>query len=115
MSIQTRREVLAKLRARYARAGHDYKAQILDQVVKLFGLHRKSAIRRLARPPINSLVLASYSANGGFLALSLFVPQPSGDESHADAWQAWGSVVLRLRLTCPTSRWKITWNNVGAA
>jgi hypothetical protein len=32
MSTQTKREVLAKLRARYARAGHDYKTQILDQV-----------------------------------------------------------------------------------
>ena len=90
MSIQTKHEVLAKLRARYARAGHDYKGQILDQVVDLSGLHRKSAIRRLARPPINFLVLASYSANGGFLALSLFVLQPSGDESHADTWQARG-------------------------
>jgi hypothetical protein len=54
MSTQTKREVLAKLRARYARAGHDYKTRILDQVVELFGLHRKSAIRALRQfpPPV---------------------------------------------------------------
>lgn len=51
MSVQTKQEVLAKLRVRYARAGLEYKSKIIDQVVELFQLHRKSAIRALRRPP----------------------------------------------------------------
>ena len=45
MSVQTKREVLTKLRVRYARAGKEYKTLILNQVVELFALHRKAAIR----------------------------------------------------------------------
>jgi hypothetical protein len=51
MSAQTKHEVLAKLRDRYSRAGHAYKTKLLDQVVELFGLHRKSAIRALGHQP----------------------------------------------------------------
>jgi hypothetical protein len=51
MSAQTKHEVLAKLRARYAHAGPQYKSKLIDQVVELFGLHRKSAIRALRRTP----------------------------------------------------------------
>lgn len=52
MSQNTKREVLAKLRRHYARAGTPYKRQLLDQAVALFGYHRKAAIRALrARPP----------------------------------------------------------------
>ncbi len=54
MSQTTKREVLAKLRRHYARAGTDYKRQLLDQAVALFGYHRKAAIRALragAPPP----------------------------------------------------------------
>lgn len=47
MSELTRQEVLAKKRARYARAGKEHKAQILDELVELFGYHRKAAIRAL--------------------------------------------------------------------
>jgi hypothetical protein len=51
MSAQTKREVLAKLRRAYARAGSLYKRQLLDQAVSLLGYHRKAAIRALrARP-----------------------------------------------------------------
>ena len=50
MSQQTKNEVLAKLRNRYARAGRKYKGEILDQVQRLLDLHRKSAIRALGRP-----------------------------------------------------------------
>ncbi len=51
MSTQTKREVLAKLRGRYARAGKEHKTKILDQVVELFGLHRKAAIRAFRHLP----------------------------------------------------------------
>lgn len=47
MSELTRQEVLAKKRARYARAGKEHKAKILDELVELFGYHRKAAIRAL--------------------------------------------------------------------
>jgi hypothetical protein len=52
MSTQTKKEVLAKLRLRYAHTGPAYKSKLIDQLVELFGLHRKSAIRALrpARP-----------------------------------------------------------------
>ena len=51
MIPQTKNQVLAKLRFRYARAGLAYKSKLIDQVVTLFDLHRKSAIRALLRPP----------------------------------------------------------------
>jgi hypothetical protein len=37
MSEITRQEVLPKRRARYARAGRQHKAKILDELVELFG------------------------------------------------------------------------------
>ena len=49
MSPQTKNQVLAKLRLRYAHAGPAHKSKLLDQVVALFDLHRKSAIRALRR------------------------------------------------------------------
>jgi hypothetical protein len=53
MSAQTKREVLAKLRRAYARAGSLYKRQLLDQAVSWLGYHRKAAIRALrARPAV---------------------------------------------------------------
>jgi hypothetical protein len=52
MSQKTRKEVLSKLRRQYAKAGPDFKRQLLDQAVRLLGYHRKSAIRALrAQPP----------------------------------------------------------------
>ncbi|MGD0650600.1 MAG: hypothetical protein ABSA97_05600 [Verrucomicrobiia bacterium] len=51
MSAQAKREVLAKLRDRYARAGKEHKTSILNQLVELFDLHRKAAIRALRRSP----------------------------------------------------------------
>ncbi|MFM8620135.1 MAG: integrase [Opitutaceae bacterium] len=47
MSEKTRQEVLAKKRGRYARAGKEHKGKILDEVIELFGYHRKAAIRAL--------------------------------------------------------------------
>lgn len=47
MNERTREEVLAKKRERYARAGKEHKAKILDEVIELFGYHRKAAIRAL--------------------------------------------------------------------
>lgn len=51
MSELTRQEVLAKKRLRYARAGREHKARILDELVELFGYHRKAAIRALRPRP----------------------------------------------------------------
>src|SRR5438045_1177684 len=45
MSQKTREEVLEKLRPRYARAGKEHKGKIIDEVVQLFGYHRKAALR----------------------------------------------------------------------
>jgi hypothetical protein len=50
MSELTRKEVLAKLRNHYLRAGTEYKTELINQAVELFGYHRKSAIRALRRP-----------------------------------------------------------------
>jgi len=47
MSELTRQEVLAKKRERYARAGKEHKGKMLDELVDLFGYHRKAAVRAL--------------------------------------------------------------------
>ena len=46
-SQKTQREVLAKLRRAYPKAGLTCKRQLLDQAVALLGYHRKAAIRAL--------------------------------------------------------------------
>lgn len=56
MSQITRKEVLNELRRKYVRAGRRYKTALIQQVIDLFGYHRKAAIRALrgkprARPP----------------------------------------------------------------
>jgi len=47
MSQKTREEVLEKLRPRDGRAGKEHKGKIIDEVVQLFGYHRKAALRAL--------------------------------------------------------------------
>src|SRR5881396_99231 len=47
MSQITRREVLGRKRDRYARAGKEHKGKIINELVDLFGYHRKAAIRAL--------------------------------------------------------------------
>ena len=47
MSMQTRKEVLARLRREYAKARGFEKTTLLDQAVRLLGYHRKAAIRAL--------------------------------------------------------------------
>lgn len=47
MSQKTRTEVLVKQRERYARAGTKHKTKIINELVELFGYHRKAAIRAL--------------------------------------------------------------------
>jgi hypothetical protein len=47
MSQITRQEVLVQKRDRYARAGKEHKTKILNELVELFGYHRKAAIRAL--------------------------------------------------------------------
>jgi hypothetical protein len=50
MSQITRQEVLLRKRERYQRAGKEHKTKIIDEVVELFGYHRKAAIRALRKP-----------------------------------------------------------------
>lgn len=57
MSQKTRTEVLARQRARYARAGREHKTKIINELVELFDYHRKAAIRAL-RP--RSVVAAPF-------------------------------------------------------
>ena len=52
MSQKTRKEVLAKMKQRYLRAGKGYKKKLLDQAQELFGYHRKAAIRALRAPEL---------------------------------------------------------------
>ncbi|MDB6123561.1 MAG: Integrase core domain [Pedosphaera sp.] len=52
MSKKTKQEVMVRLRRFYAKAGPDYKRQLLDQAIGLFGYHRKAAIRALRAKPI---------------------------------------------------------------
>ena len=47
MSQLTRKQLLLKMRQRYARAGKEYKSRLITEVVELLGYHRKSAIRAL--------------------------------------------------------------------
>lgn len=47
MSQITRQEILEKKRHRYERAGKKHKSQIVDELVELFGYHRKAALRAL--------------------------------------------------------------------
>jgi hypothetical protein len=49
MSEITRQQVLEKKRGRYARAGKEHKSKIINELVELFGYHRKSAVRALQR------------------------------------------------------------------
>ena len=51
MSKETKEEVLARLRRRYATAGEEHKGKWLDRAVELLGYHRKAAIRALRAPP----------------------------------------------------------------
>jgi len=50
MSQTTRKEVLIKLRQRYATAGRKHKVKLLNQAQELLGYHRKAAIRALGSP-----------------------------------------------------------------
>jgi len=51
MSQITRKEVLNELRRKYIRAGRLYKKALIQQVIDLFGYHRKAAIRALRGNP----------------------------------------------------------------
>src|SRR5678816_3287237 len=63
MSKETKEEVLARLRRRYATAGAEHKGKLLDQAVEVLGYHRKAAIRALGQqqlkkaPPRANVVL----------------------------------------------------------
>jgi hypothetical protein len=50
MSVNTRSEMMIKLRSRYRNAGFKHRTKLIDQAVADFGYHRKSAIRALGAP-----------------------------------------------------------------
>lgn len=52
MSTETKQQVLARLRRRYATAGREHKAKLLDQALAWLGYHRKAAIRALGAAPL---------------------------------------------------------------
>ena len=57
MSKETKEQLLARLRRRYARAGAQHKGKLLDQAVELLGYHRKAAIRALRQPQPKEVTL----------------------------------------------------------
>src|SRR3974390_1305798 len=57
MSEITRKEVLIRMRRRYASAGLEYKGKLIDEAVELLGYHRKAAIRALGRTAVKAGVL----------------------------------------------------------
>ena len=60
MSQRTKREVMERLRRNYAKAGPEYKSELIDQAIELLGYHRKAAIRALNRkkPPVRAPAVA---------------------------------------------------------
>ena len=52
MNKQTKEQLLARLRRRYATAGRKHKIKLIDQAVELLGYHRKAAIRALRVRPV---------------------------------------------------------------
>lgn len=54
MSQITRKEVLAQKRLRYQNAGREHKTKIVNEMVELFGYHRKAAIRALGSHPASA-------------------------------------------------------------
>ena len=52
MSVNTRKQVLAKLQRKYVKAGRGFRRELIDQAVQLLGYkQRKAAIRALNREP----------------------------------------------------------------
>ena len=65
LSTETKQQVLARLRRRYATTGREHKAQLLDQAVELLGYYRKAAIRALgAAPPAPRAPALSWAGPG---------------------------------------------------
>lgn len=57
MSLNTRDELLEKLRRRYKTAGKEHKGKLIDQAVEMMGYHRKSAIRALGEKPVRVVAM----------------------------------------------------------
>ena len=93
MSKETKEEVIARLRRRYATAGLEHKGKLLDQAVELLGYHRKAAMRALrAKPPAPvrlNLVLGRPKTYESATLLPILKPiwftafQPCGSRLHA--------------------------------
>ncbi len=95
MSTETKREVLARLRRRYATGGQEHKSKLLNEAVELLGYHRKAAIRALgartalATKPRLNLVLGRPKTYQPATLLPILKPiwftafQPCGGRLHA--------------------------------
>jgi hypothetical protein len=93
MSKETKVQLLARLRRRYATAGPEHKGKLLDQAVELLGYHRKAAIRALRQPqevaPRLQLVLGRPKTYHPESLLPILKPiwfsafQPCGSRLHA--------------------------------
>jgi len=94
MSTETKAEVLARLRRRYATAGPEHKTKLLDQAVQLLGYHRTAAIRALGRaaaapPRVPALLLGRPKTYPPESLLPVLKPiwftafQPCGSRLHA--------------------------------
>jgi len=95
MSKETKDQIVARLRRRYAWAGVTHKTKLLDQAVELLGYHRKAAIRALGQappvegPPKVNLVLGRPRTYAPEKLLPILKPiwfiafQPCGSRLHA--------------------------------
>jgi hypothetical protein len=93
MSTETKAQVLARLRRRYATAGLEHKSKLLDQAVELLGYHRKAAIRalgaELSPPRAPTLLLGRPKTYQPGTLLPVLKPiwftafQPCGSRLHA--------------------------------
>ncbi len=95
MSTETKKEVLVRLRRRYAGAGPAHKSKLLDEAVEMLGYHRKAAIRALgaggvqgSKPRLN-LMLGRPKTYEPTTLLPILKPiwftafQPCGSRLHA--------------------------------
>lgn len=93
MSQKTKKEVMERLRRYYAKAGSEYKSQLIDQAIDLLGYHRKAAIRALnwkqARVRAPALILGRPREYEPEKLLKVLKPiwfaafQPCGSRLHA--------------------------------
>ena len=93
LSMATRRELIAAVRARYAGAPRTERAKILDELVAVAGYHRKHAIRLLG---------AKHGKDSGERRR----PRPRYDEAVREAlialWEASDRICGKRLTPCPS-------------